>query len=61
MNITSPAQKGNLPDIKISLPNRTDDRRFKHRLPGINGLGQASIFARELHTVAPELFRRRWT
>lgn len=55
MNITSPTQKGNTPDLKINIP----DRCFFHRQPGVNGLGSASVFAREIHKVVPELFRNR--
>lgn len=43
-------------DLKITTPSR----RFLHQQPGINGLGKASVFARDAHKVAPGLYRRRW-
>jgi len=37
------------------------ERRYLHQQPGVNGLGKASVFARELHKVVPELYRQRWS
>ena len=45
---------------KFVLSTPKADRRFLHRQPGVNGLGSASVFARELHKIVPELYRRRW-
>ena len=50
----------NLPQ-KFVLTTSKAERRFLHRQPGLNGLGQASKFARELHKVAPDLYRLRLT
>ena len=60
MNLAHPALKGNPTNLKINLPNHAG-RRFLHRQPGVNGLGSASVFARELHKVAPDLYRLRLT
>ena len=37
------------------------ERRFRHRQLGANGLGELSIFAQEIHVVAPELYQQRWS
>ena len=60
MNIAHPAPKGNSPALKINLSNHIN-RRFLHRQPGVNGLGSASVFARDLQIVAPELYRQKWS
>jgi hypothetical protein len=59
MTVPNTEQKGNVTDLKLTSPNHAESR-FLHIQPGANGLGEASAFARELHVVAPELYRRRW-
>lgn len=60
MTIPTDAQKGNTTGFKINIPARNELRHY-HIQPGINGLGESSVFSRELHKVVPELYRRRWS
>lgn len=53
------------PTFKPSTSNTVADhgqpgQRYRHQLPGKNGLGAASKFAKEIHSVAPWLRGRRW-
>ena len=43
MTLPSAVQNGNTLDLKISLPDRTDDRRLRHIQPSVNGLGTAAL------------------
>lgn len=58
--ITNEAKRVNDSDLKISIPDPAN-LRLRHIQPGMNGLGEASVFARELHKVVPELYYRRWS